>query len=119
MTTTPAHEDVLPDDAIEHLRNHQRQLDMDGCEVGVSRQALDEVLDYITRTRAIADGVGAELKHRLERERSFAKSSQWQHNYHHGHAMGRFSMMLEIIELLTPPQADERRNEVSRPTDEE
>ena len=30
--------------AIEALTNNQRQLDADGCEVGVSRQALDELL---------------------------------------------------------------------------
>lgn len=30
--------------AIAALRDNQRQLDMDGCEVGVSRQALDELL---------------------------------------------------------------------------
>lgn len=29
----------------ENLRSNQRQLDMDGCEVGVSRQALDETLE--------------------------------------------------------------------------
>jgi hypothetical protein len=28
----------------ENLKANQRQLDMDGCEVGVSRQALDETL---------------------------------------------------------------------------
>lgn len=31
--------------AIENLKSNQRQLDMDGCEVGVSRQALEEALD--------------------------------------------------------------------------
>lgn len=31
-------------DAIAALTNNQRQLDADGCEVGVSRQALDELL---------------------------------------------------------------------------
>lgn len=31
-------------DAIAALTNDQRQLDVDGCEVGVSRQALDELL---------------------------------------------------------------------------
>lgn len=36
MTTNPAY---------ENLRANQRQLDADGCEVGVSRQALDEILD--------------------------------------------------------------------------
>lgn len=35
---------MTPQTAFENLRNCQRQLDMDGCEVGVSRQALDEVL---------------------------------------------------------------------------
>lgn len=30
--------------AITALRENQRQLDVDGCEVGVSRQAADEVL---------------------------------------------------------------------------
>lgn len=30
--------------ALEALKNNQRQLDMDGCEVGVSRQALDELI---------------------------------------------------------------------------
>ena len=30
--------------ALDNLRIHQRQLDADGCEVGVSRQALNEVI---------------------------------------------------------------------------
>lgn len=30
--------------AVENLKSNQRQLDMDGCEVGVSRQALDEAI---------------------------------------------------------------------------
>ena len=32
-------------EARANLREHQQQLDADGCRVGVSRQALDEVLD--------------------------------------------------------------------------
>ena len=39
--------------ALEVLRKRQRQLDFDGVEVGVSRQALDEVLDEIDRLRAV------------------------------------------------------------------
>ena len=35
-----------PTDAIENLRNSQRQLDADGCHVGVSRQALEETLEW-------------------------------------------------------------------------
>lgn len=38
--------------AIVQLRNHQRQLDQDGCFVGVSRQALDEVLRFIEEQKA-------------------------------------------------------------------
>lgn len=46
MTTpsTSAQGPVLNPLALEALENNQRQLDMDGVEVGVSRQALDEVL---------------------------------------------------------------------------
>lgn len=36
-------------DAVENLRACQRQLDMDGCEVGVSRQALEIVLAHFPR----------------------------------------------------------------------
>lgn len=35
---------MLDPRALEFLKNNQRQLDMDGCEVGVSRQALDELI---------------------------------------------------------------------------
>lgn len=33
--------------AIENLRTTQRQLDADGCEVGVSREALETVLRHL------------------------------------------------------------------------
>ena len=33
--------------AIENLKTNQNQLDADGCMVGVSRQALDEVLTLL------------------------------------------------------------------------
>ena len=35
-----------PTEAIENLRNSQQQLDMDACQVGVSRQALEEALEW-------------------------------------------------------------------------
>lgn len=38
---------MRPHKAIQSLDNHQEQLDHDGVMVGVSRQALQEVLDYI------------------------------------------------------------------------
>lgn len=37
--------------AIDALTNGQRQLDPDGVFVGVSRQALDEVLEHVTRDK--------------------------------------------------------------------
>lgn len=37
----------IPEDAILNLRNSQRQLDADGCHVGVSRQALEETLEWV------------------------------------------------------------------------
>jgi len=43
--------DVIQD-TIKHLRIRQDQLDQEGLMVGVSRQALDEVLTYLAATRA-------------------------------------------------------------------
>ena len=40
--------------AITALRDNQRQLDADGCEVGVSRQAADEVLALLDAFRTAA-----------------------------------------------------------------
>jgi len=41
--------------AVDVLRDHQQQLDMDGVMVGVSRQAIDEVLiDAILRAQNAA-----------------------------------------------------------------
>ena len=38
--------------AVDVLRDHQQQLDMDGVMVGVSRQAIDEVLTELATLRA-------------------------------------------------------------------
>lgn len=43
---------------IEVLRDHQQQLDPDGIMVGVSRQALDEVLDDFENALKILDYLG-------------------------------------------------------------
>lgn len=43
--------DIAPDAWLRDPRN-QRQLDQDGCEVGVSRQALDETLSLLDAERA-------------------------------------------------------------------
>lgn len=49
-----AHVDRIYPGAIDNLLHHQRQLDADGIEVGVSRQALTEVLDGLVA--ALAQG---------------------------------------------------------------
>lgn len=45
----------IPHGAIDALANNQRQLDVDGCEVGVSRQAIDEVLAGLRAALAALD----------------------------------------------------------------
>ena len=58
--------ELKPIAAIEQLTMHQQQLDMDGVFVGVSRQALDELLAYVTRADGwiakIADGLSAKQR---------------------------------------------------------
>lgn len=46
-------DELKPVAAIEQLTNHQQQADMDGTFVTVSRQALDEVLAYVTRAEPL------------------------------------------------------------------
>lgn len=50
MSDTEAVTKVQP--AIDQLRNHQQQLDMDGIFVGVSRQAIYEVLEFVDAMKA-------------------------------------------------------------------
>ena len=57
---------ALPSGAIDQLTNHQRQLDMDGTFVGVSRQALDELLTFAAATLRERDGLRAHLESALE-----------------------------------------------------
>ncbi len=45
---------ALQSECVEAL-TRQRQIDMDGCEVGVSRQAVDEVYAALTVARALTD----------------------------------------------------------------
>ena len=48
MTQTPMPDTTLTS-AVNELKTHQTQLDMDGVMVGVSRQALDIVLEALAR----------------------------------------------------------------------
>lgn len=46
-TLAPDERTLMPMDAIENLKAYQRQLDADGIEVGVSREALEQMLAAI------------------------------------------------------------------------
>ncbi len=52
-----AHIDGIYLGAIDNLSHHQRQMDMDGIEVAVSRQALCEVLDGLNAALATKPAV--------------------------------------------------------------
>lgn len=52
-----AHINGIYKGAIDNLNHHQRQLDADGIEVGVSRQALCEVLAGLEAALAESGGV--------------------------------------------------------------
>ena len=58
MTDLDELERLLATGAVQNLHEYQRQLDADGTFVGVSRQALDEVLTVIDAAPAMI----AELK---------------------------------------------------------
>jgi len=60
--TQPSELVERPSEAIEVLAGPYRQLDMDGVIVGVSRQAIDETLAYLTQLEAQI----AKLQARLE-----------------------------------------------------
>lgn len=51
--------------AIVALSTNQRQLDADGCEVGVSRQALDETLALLDALFGAANALSRECGHDL------------------------------------------------------
>jgi hypothetical protein len=51
--------EALDPRAIDALTYHQRQLDMDGAEVGVSRQALDETLATLGEVRSALAAIDA------------------------------------------------------------
>lgn len=62
QTTPTRDEAVLNPLALEALENNQRQLDMDGVEVGVSRQALDELLSaYKAAVASVNRATDAEI----------------------------------------------------------
>lgn len=48
--------------AIKALRENQRQLDQDGDEVGVSRQALEETLAYFSGVNEVLEKAARSLE---------------------------------------------------------
>lgn len=53
-------------EAVINLREHQLQLDADGCMVGVSRQALEETFDLITAMQERIAELEADLSQALD-----------------------------------------------------
>jgi hypothetical protein len=52
-------------EASDNLAANQRQLDMDGCEVGVSRQAVEETLaEYVRMRDALEKIIPLDIHHR-------------------------------------------------------
>lgn len=79
--------DTLDPRALEALKNNQRQLDADGCEVAVSRQALDEVIAaFEASTTALID---------LKADRDF-----WQTTFQ-TETRARIALSDELAELKT------------------
>lgn len=82
--------------AVANLRANQRQLDMDGCEVGVSRQAIDETLEYIAALQAgikthLDDWSEAEeeaIKQQVRAEKAEAELAQKDKDYRHIYRSG-------------------------------
>lgn len=55
--------------ASENLKSNQRQLDMDGCEVGVSRQAVEETLaEYTALLAALSAACGFLMNAKIDLE---------------------------------------------------
>lgn len=108
--------------ALEALKNNQRQLDADGCEVGVSRQALDELIAAYEALSALPDGVARDWTRRIARAWAsidgwtdeFDRESQPDVKYdapeYTGHYEGYMSEAAELIRragllsILSPSQ---------------
>lgn len=68
------------DAVIEELKTHQTQLDQDGVMVGVSRQALEELLAHVAeQVRAERRGDNTIQRDKIYRaaERSNTRFGQW------------------------------------------
>ena len=110
-----------------NLRECQKQLDMDGCQVGVSRQALEEALDELASLRAENDRLnGLCQAHELaasvvtakmnrdqdqlisERDEAeealsqayfivIARSPEWSNNFHYSEALEEISDACAVL----------------------
>lgn len=65
--------------AVQALLEGQRQLDMHGEMVGVSRQALEEVLDYLPALTAERDRLAGEVAAMREALQKIEATPAWGH----------------------------------------
>lgn len=74
--------ELKPEAAIYQLTNHQQQADMDGVLITVSRQALEEVLDYLARPEPATPAGDEELVEEMLKLIGVQKFDVWrQENY--------------------------------------
>lgn len=73
MTADQQGKPPSPSGAEQNLRENQQQLDLDGIMVGVSRQALDEVLAELTRLRSGRAAALEEAAKVADREKAAAE----------------------------------------------
>lgn len=71
----------IKDSALDALKNNQRQLDMDGVEVGVSRQALDELIAAYERLTTVNAEPVAEVVRSPLPGGGYRQDVQWRTNY--------------------------------------
>ena len=106
--------------AVNELKEHQRQLDMDGVEVGVSRQALDIVLLSLARAGLEAGKADESMAARdvlAERKRQ-VEAEGWTPEHDDKHAKGEMakaaaSYAVDNVSLYPPGQWNSERRSIA------
>ena len=88
--------------AWENLKNCQRQLDADGVEVGVSRQALDEVLAFLQSAPEVPETIYRAV------ERVLDENSAWIARPNHEVTL-RVALAAELVRAYDSAQSAPER----------
>lgn len=103
----------LPGGLLDALRKYQRQIDEDGTEVGVSRQAVDEVCDLVETLHASAAAALVDAKNVRERynELIMAVSNKYQGETRHETALRYIRQHEQSTVMATGKSIDAARKE--------